>query len=62
MQMWVTTPRFLTVSLEAKIRPSRVSIWFNTMFLRVLGPRTITSVLSVFSDAQGSRRFETVNF
>jgi len=40
--------RFCTVELEAKITPSRVTTWLDRVFLRCLGPKTITNLLSKF--------------
>ncbi len=44
------TPRFLTVVLEAKVMPSSVTRSLGKVLLRCLGPSTITSVLSEFSN------------
>ncbi|KAF3690421.1 hypothetical protein EXN66_Car006094 [Channa argus] len=42
------TPRFLAVVLEARLMPSSVTIWLDIKSLRLLGPNTMTSVLSEF--------------
>ena len=50
------TARFLMVVLEARVMPSRVAISLDDVFLRCLGPSTITSVLSEFS----SRKLQVI--
>ena len=42
------TLRYLTVQLGAKLTPSKVTIWPDSVFLRCLGTITTTSVLSEF--------------
>jgi len=42
------TPKLLAVVLEARLMPSRVTIWLDIISLRFLGPNTMTSVLSEF--------------